>query len=484
MISKHIIPIAISLLTILLLPACQPQEQASLLVVPQHPTEPALPTGTQFPVQTPASPENTLPTATATAAADSTPTSLPRPTKAPAPTIQRDFVRRMCPELGPPLGLFSIAEPFINQDTDPETVYTLYQVEELKQNGSANPCILYLSPGPIGEPQIAGNDLFWKSFDHDTESVTVWQYDPLTESTNDSSPQHLSLLQTMMETSMGKSGLTDFVASYDGELLTWSYTDPRVNEDNQLAYVQTIYAISPGSPSDQRPVLEIWFDVVPETDGRPHIIRLHLISDEENRIYFSDEPIGLGRHWPEPAGQYSSLYSISTLGDAFPELHYDCGQDYWCISDFSEELDLFITIEGYANAIEIRRLSSGELISTLQLPEAYNFVRQALINPDGGIAMMGVDLDGSIFDGPPTDVAIFYSELPYLEDPILVLSEAGLQNLLGWVSSEQILADGNQQDDIQPSGISIPSKLMLIDIATKSGAWLPVAAHGFSALVP
>lgn len=449
------------------------------VTITQLPTMTASPTRTQPSTETSTSPENNLPTATAAVAAIIT----PHPTQTPGSKIRSDFVRQLCPNLDAPLGLFSMAEPYIDYSTDPETVYVLYQVKELLQEGTEDPCTLYLSPGPLGEPLLAGNTLFWKSFDYEAETVTIWRHERLGEPTENTPPNHIPMLQTTVSTSIGKAGLADFVASKDGELLVWSYTDPRANEDGQLAYVQTIYAISPGDPVDQRPASELWFDIVPENDGRPHIIRLQSITAERDLLYFSDEPIGLGRHWPEPTGRYSSLYSISTWGEDHPDLHYDCGQNYWCISDFSEEVDLLVTIQDSTNVIEIRRLSSGEQIGSIQAPEPYNFVRQAMINPEGRIVFMGVALDGSIFDALPSDVAIFYSEPPYTEDPLLVVSDAGLQNLLGWLSSDQILAEGNRFVDDQPEGFAIPSNLMSIDITAKSGLWLPVSERGFSAVV-
>ena len=283
---------------------------------------------------------------------------------------------------------------------------------------------------------------------------------------------------------MEKAGLVEFVASEDGDMLAWSFTDPRFNNDSELAYIQTIYAASPNGSTDQRPISEILFDVVPEAGGRPHIIRLQLISADKDLIYYSDEPVGQGRQWPEPLGRYTSLYSISTWGDAYPELLHDCGKAYRCISDFSEELDLLVSIQDSANEVQITRLSSGETIGSIQAPEMYATLRQALIGPDGGIAFLGIALGSSDFGAPPEDVAVFYLEPPYTGEPVLVLNDPGLLNLLGWVSPREILADGNLLDGSQPDAGTIPSMLMLIDIAAGAGDWLPRAASGFSGLVP
>jgi hypothetical protein len=382
------------------------------------------------------------------------------------------------------LGLFAGSEPYIDSSTDPATVYVIYQVEELGMEPLPEPCTLYLAPGPIGAPQLAVDTLFWKTYDHEAETVTIWQYNPQNELAAGLLPQHIPLLHTTIDTTMEKSGLVDFVATADGEMLAWSFTDPRFNDDKELAYVQMIYAASTSGSTDQRPISEILFDVVPEAGGRPHIIRLRRISADKDRIFFSDEPVGLGRQWPEPFGRYTSVYSISTWGDAYPELHYDCGNAYWCISDFSEDLDLLVSIVDNGHTVQITPLSSGDTLGRVQAPDQYNTLRQALIGPDGGIAFLGIANDSSDFAAPPEDVAVFYLEPPYTGEPVLILNDAGLLNLLGWVSPREILADGNLLDASQSTKGTIPSMLMLIDVTTRAGVWLPRDASGYNGLVP
>jgi hypothetical protein len=474
---KYTIPL---MLALLLCAACQAQEPPESVDTQRQTLPLAAPSASPTATATPPTPERDQPST----APESTPTLTAQPTHTLEPPLANEFVQLFCPQLSAPLGLFSLPEPFIDNSTDPPTVFTPYQIETLRADGSAATCLLYLSPGPMGDPQVGGKTLLWQSFDHEAESITVWQYGTQVAAMEDAYPQHSLLVQTTISTSIGKSGLADFVVSADGEMLAWSYTDPRVNENNELAYVQMIYAAFVNDPVDQRPVSEIWFDVVPETDGRPHIIRLRAISAEKDRIYFSDEPIGLGRQWPEPFGRYSSLYSISTMGNGSPEVHHDCGQSYWCISDFADELDLLIALEENTNAIQIKRLSDGQVIGAVQAPAPYNIVRQAWIGPTGDIIFMGVALDGSIFDAPAEDVAIFYSEAPYDREPVLVYSDPGLQNLLGWVSAEHVLADGRSQIDDQQTSLAMPTQLTLIDITDGSATWLPQDARNFVSALP
>jgi hypothetical protein len=93
-------------------------------------------------------------------------------------------------------------------------------------------------------------------------------------------------------------------------------------------------------------------------------------------------------------------------------------------------------------------------------------------------------LELAIFDAPPEDVAIFYSEAPYDREPVLVYSDPGLQNLLGWVSAEHILADGSSQIDDQQASLAIPIQLMLIDITDGSATWLLQDARNFVSVLP
>ena len=448
-----------------------------------------VPSETETSVQAPLSTQTSDPTLTYTP--DPTPTPSPSPTPTPSPTLAptpvptqavlAGIVRRLCPALRAPLGLFSAHEPFYDNSTDPATLYVLYQVVELGLDSAGESCTFYLSPPPMGAPQFAGDSLFWKSFDDEAEWVMVWKYDPNDVFTDDAFPQHPNLRQTRTNTSIGNSGLFDFVVSEDGETLVWSYTDPQPYDDNEMGYVQMMYAAATSGPIDQRPPVDIWFDFVPEGDSGANILRTRAISSDGEQLFYSQEPVGLGRQWPEPMGRYTSLHSISTWGDAYPEHHFDCGRDYWCISDFSEEQDILVTIQD--NAIQITSLRGGELIREVQASEAINLVRQALIGPDGEIAFMGVTLDESDYGSPPEDVAIFLIEPPYLKEPVMVLSDPGLLNLLGWASPGVLLADGNNQDDPTLADGNLPALLMLVDTKTGVGVWLPLNADQFVALV-
>ena len=144
----------------------------------------------------------------------------------------------------------------------------------------------------------------------------------------------------------------------------------------------------------------------------------------------------------------TSLYSISTWWDASQEFHFDCGSDYWCISDFSEEQDILVTIQD--NAIQIVTLSSGELIREVGAPEDYNLVRQALIGLMGQLPLWGLTWVKG-FTGTHLKMWRYTSvEPPYQDEPVLVLSDAGLLNLLGWASPSLLLADGNNLEGAFP----------------------------------
>lgn len=120
----------------------------------------------------------------------------------------------------------------------------------------------------------------------------------------------------------------------------------------------------------------------------------------------------------------------------------------------------------------------------MQAPETYNLVRQALIGPDGTIAFLGAAIGESDYGDPPEDAAIFVLEPPYQGEPILVLADAGLLNLLGWASPSLLLADGNNLAENPAGNSTLPAHLMLVDFKTGIGVWLPLDADQFVALVP
>ncbi|MCJ7657670.1 MAG: hypothetical protein MUO67_00820 [Anaerolineales bacterium] len=471
-----------AVLAVLVISGCMPGTSPAQLQAPDD----VVPSETETSVQTPLPTQTSDPTLTHTPDPTPTPSPTPSPTLAPTlvPTqaVLTGIVRRLCPELRAPLGLFSVHEPFYDNSTDPATLYVLYQVVELGLDSSGEPCTFYLSPPPMGAPQFAGDSLFWKSFDYEAEWVMVWSYEPHDVLTDDVYPPHPHLRQTRTNTSIGKSGLFDFVVSEDGETLVWSYTDPQPYDDNEIGYVQSMYGAATSGPIDQRPPVDIWFDFVPEGDSAGKILRPREHSSDKEQLFYSEEPVGLGRQWPEPMGRYTSLYSISTWGDAYPERHFDCGRDYWCISDFSVEQDLLVTIQD--NAIQITNLRGAELVRELQAPETYNLVRQALIGPDGTIAFLGAAIGESDYGDPPEDAAIFVLEPPYQGEPILVLADAGLLNLLGWASPSLLLADGNNLAENPAGNSTLPAHLMLVNFKTGIGVWLPLDADQFVALVP
>ena len=309
----------------------------------------------------------------------------------------------------------------------------------------------------------------------------VWKYDPQDVLTDDVFPEHLHLRQTRTNTSIGKSGLFDFVVAEDGETLVWSYTDPQPYDENEMGYVQSMTGAATSGPIDQRPPVEIWFDFVPEGDSGGKILRPRELPSDGERLFYSEEPVGLGRQWPEPVGLYSSLYSISTWGMPIRNVILTV-EDYWCISDFSEEHDILVIIQD--DSIRIKNLTSGELIREVRAPDAYPLVRQALIAPDGTIAFLGVAIGEAEYGDPPEDAAVFMLEPPYQGEPVMVLSDPGLLNLRGWASPSLLLADGNNLAENPSRNSTLPAHLMLVDVETGVGTWLDYDADLFVSLVP
>ncbi|MGB5845493.1 MAG: hypothetical protein WBG94_13675, partial [Anaerolineales bacterium] len=186
-----------------------------------------VPTKTTTSAKTPRPTQTPNPTSTHTPEPILTPVPTLTPSPVPTQAVLSGIVRRLCPELRAPLGLFSVPEPFYDNSIDPATLYALYQVVELDLDSSGESCTFYLSPPPMGAPQFSGDSLFWMSFDYEAEWVMVWKYDLNDVLTDDIYPQHPFLRQTRTNTSIGKAGLFDFVVAESGETLVWSYTDPQ-----------------------------------------------------------------------------------------------------------------------------------------------------------------------------------------------------------------------------------------------------------------
>jgi hypothetical protein len=334
----------------------------------------------------------------------------------------------------------------------------------------------------MGDPQFAGETLFWKSFDHEQEWSMIWKYDLNDSLVDNVFPQHPNLRQTRTNTSIGKSGLYDFAVAESGENLVWTYTDPQPIDDNSMGYVRSMYGSPAIGPIDQRPSVEIMHDFFSESPSGAGILRPRNLSMDEDLVYYSLEPVGLGRTWPEPLGRFSSLYTIDISWTSSPELVFDCGKEYWCISDFSEEYDLLISM--LDSAINIIELSSSELINEVQAPESHPLVRQAMIGPDGTIAVLGVTMGENGIGEPPEGAAIYILPTNYQAEPILVLEDAGMLNLIGWAGPGLLLVDGNDLAKNSTPGLTPAADLMLLDIENGVGQWLPHNAAGFVSLIP
>jgi hypothetical protein len=447
---------------------------------PTSEPEPAIPTHTPGPTSAPSPTEIQLPLPTDTALQAGVPEPTDTPVPVPTPVDMNQLVQRLCPDLRPPLGLFSSKGPVYDTLVVPPVLYVPYDVIELNEEPPVEPCTLYLSPAPQGVPQFAGETLFWKSFDQEQGSSMVWKYD-LNDSLEDNVfPQHPNLRQTRTNTSAGKSGMYDFVVAESGETLVWAYTDPQPYDENTMGYVRTMYASPAIGPIDQRPPVEIMNDFFPENTSGAGILRPRQLSKDEELVYFSLEPIGLGRTWPEPLGRISSLFKIEISWMSLPELVLDCGREYWCISDFSEQQNLVIQM--LDGSIKIIALSSGDLIREVQAPESHPIVRQARIGPDGAIAFLGVAMGENGSGDPPESAAIFILLPGYEGEPAFVLEDAGMLNLIDWAGPGLLLVDGNNLGKNSNPSIT-PADLMLLDIETGVGKWLPHAAPGFVSLI-
>jgi hypothetical protein len=86
------------------------------------------------------------------------------------------------------------------------------------------------------------------------------------------------------------------------------------------------------------------------------------------------------------------------------------------------------------------------------------------------------------FGDPPESAAIFILPPGYADEPAPVLEDAGILNLIDWAGAGLLLVDGNNLVSNSSPGIT-PADLMLLDIETGVGKWLPHGAAGFVSLI-
>jgi hypothetical protein len=386
-----------------------------------------------------------------------------------------DLVDRLCPSVERPAGVFLWPEISQYPNDEDVPIFSLYKIMGFSSEQVYDDCTLRIGPPPTGDLQFAGDSLYWKSYNYETEQMTVYQFDPSEDPGDDIKPHHLPLRFTTLDVSVEKSGLVEFVVSDDGTLIAWSKTDPVLKDDGYV-YVHEVYA------GGLVPLYYdmIWFDVYPEEDGIPHIIRLREISSQSNMLYYSDEPVGMGRQWPYPAGRYSNLYSISLKGGV-PKMYFECGvdDDHWCISDYSEELDLLVYIK--FNVINLITLG-GESIGQISFEDRSSVLVQAHLGSNGDLVFLTVQGDEEGYN-PPEMVSIYVVKPPYIEPPALVHSDPGIRTIYGWLSDQEVLTDlivpaNNSESEITPIYFNI------IDVSTKSSKIVTLEANGFEEILP
>lgn len=393
-------------------------------------------------------------------------------------------------DLIPPLGVFSSGEFVTFAGGENPLIYVPYAVHELDLEAApAHPCNLLVGPPPTLDQGVvlAGETAFWQSYDYETETAMLWQYDPTDTHIVKGEPGHLPLLFTQIEVASSFSGLISFVVSADARQIAWSRTTP-IYDDASSGYVYQQEVWVAGIPSFD--VLKVIDRSVPEIDGLPRIIRLRALSQVSNTLYFSEEPVGLGATWPRPYGKYTNLYAIPTEGGT-PEVIYECITDHWCISDFSEQHDLIAYVED--STLYLAALDGGP-VATLAPEIPFDHVGQASIGPQGDVVFIVVtgevsglysQLDAEVFGdhAAPNQVYVYHLPSPYHEPPRVLLSDPGIRYILGWAAQDRVLTQHVVGLD-DSGGAQTADRFYLADLGDATGYYLPFEPRDFERLLP
>jgi hypothetical protein len=385
------------------------------------------------------------------------------------------LIDRLCPQLTRPLGVFKVPEMYRDPKNEDGTVFELYQIKEISTDPLPDFCTLFISPFPLGGFHFAGDTVFWQSYDSETEFATIWQYDTEDKLTDEADPQHIELGFTEIHTPPSFLGLISFLVSGDGSSIVWSRTEPKLNEENQYVYLQEIYM----GGVDGSYINELWFNVAIEINGLPRIIRLRELSDDNNILYYSEEPVGLGTNWPYPLGRYSTLFSMPTWGE-MPTLHFDCEGDHWCISDFSAEHDLVV----YFQNTTITLTTFGrDKMAEITPEEPFSLLRQAMIGPDDSLVFLALQSNESGDFNPPSEVAIYHVEPPFDGEPVLILRDAALRNIVGWIDADTLLLETIFTFE-DSGGVESDNLFTIVHLVDRSSELLNLDISGFELLLP
>jgi len=200
-------------------------------------------------------------------------------------------------------------------------------------------------------------------------------------------------------------------------------------------------------------------------------------SEDNNTLFYTLQPIGMGGMWNAFVGRYDNLYAKRLGTEAEPTLIFDCAgeQNILCIGDFIE-LEGQVTTLAYVEGGSVAILNgAGTVLNTLNLEDDY--VGYPTFGPTGELVFYGADLD----EGPNASImplnGTIYRVAPPTAPYEVLVSDPGLLFPRDWLDGTHVVASySSGNDDWGTAIIGLDGSLQVVD-SEPNGSYVAVLSQ-------
>lgn len=160
-------------------------------------------------------------------------------------------------------------------------------------------------------------------------------------------------------------------------------------------------------------------------------------SEDNARLYYTLQPVGIGGSWASFVGRYDNLYMLQLNTDASPTLIFDCAEHdlFLCIGDFYEVAGQVSTL-AYVDGTSVVILNgAGETLNTLDVAGA-DYVGYPTFGPGGELVFYSADLGDE--DIRP-EMGTIHRVAPPTAPAEVLASDRGLLPPQGWLDASHVI---------------------------------------------
>lgn len=309
-------------------------------------------------------------------------------------------------------------------------------------------CRLVLPNYPADDPIGVQGSLFYPVADLEAGTMTIWQMYP------DRHAEPWNVTTTAIEVPYTPYA---FAVSPDGSNVAWSTFAP---DSTSARLVVTLWTAQAGDEEPRRLLQrETAFD---DPWGDRPLYPLRFSADNQT-LYFTWAPIGLGGMWTGFYGRYDNLLTLATDGSAAEgTLIFDCAgvSEFLCLGDFMPEEALAYTVWSDDWRIEISDWS-GQSLQSITL-EGVGHAGYPTFSPAGMLAYTGAQLAEQY----PDQTTVYLVAQPLAGNPESVYQAPGIEMLWSWLNDAFLVANSVEPDRSTQTSVIRLDGLQLGEVQT------------------